>query len=296
MKSDARHQVTIGLLSIGVMLLLVACDRAMPAQAPETGVPATNTPEPAATATRPPATATADLEVAAEPTGQLAGELAPTEEPTPEPLEAQVTMESSAETTLNTLLAAYPAPPEAQGEILLLSGRVLDVNGEALPGAAVEIWQTDARGVYDHPGDSGTATRDQNFQFFGTSVADDAGRYSFRTLLPGEYEPRPRHIHLKVKLDGRDLLTTQFYFSQDRTQVQGERIFQAAGEAGDALLVQLVEVVDSAGNPLLLGVNDIVVDAGLGAGPLDLTPSQAEGPYYPVVTVADYDNDLMVKE
>ncbi|MCB9007347.1 MAG: hypothetical protein H6656_08315 [Ardenticatenaceae bacterium] len=34
---------------------------------------------------------------------------------------------------------------------------------------------------------------------------------------PGEYEPRPRHIHFKVKLDGETLITSQFYFASDNS-------------------------------------------------------------------------------
>ena len=35
------------------------------------------------------------------------------------------------------------------------------------------------------------------------------------------------------------------------------------------------------------------LDDGLGSGELPLTPSQAEGPYYPVVSPSDFDNDLL---
>ena len=57
---------------------------------------------------------------------------------------------------------------------------------------------------------------------------------------------------------------------------------------GDALLLQLVQGEDG-----VLAVGPIVVDTGLGSGDLPLTPSQAEGPYYPVVSPSDFDNDLL---
>ena len=186
------------------------------------------------------------------------------------------------------LLGGFGDAPEIDGEVLYLLGQVMDVQGEPVPGAIVEIWQTDADGVYDHPGDPGTESRDQTFQFFGSSVADADGWYAFRTLMPGRYEPRPRHIHFKVKQDGATLLTSQFYFSNDIAIVEGEGMFQAVGESGDALLLQLVQGEDG-----VLAVGPIVVDTGLGSGELPLTPSQAEGPYYPVVSPSDFDNDLL---
>jgi len=36
------------------------------------------------------------------------------------------------------------------------------------------------------------------------------------------YEPRPRHIHFKVKQNESTLLTSQLYFSDDIVEVEGE--------------------------------------------------------------------------
>ena len=47
------------------------------------------------------------------------------------------------------------------------------------------------------------------------------------------------------------------------------------------------------GDGQLLAYGAIVVDRGIGAGELALTPSQGEGPYYPLVTVSVFDNDLV---
>ena len=187
----------------------------------------------------------------------------------------------------DALFAAFSDSPQAGGDVLILYGQVLDVNGAPVPDAAVEIWQTDAAGVYDHPRDPGTNSRDTSFQFYGTAATDAAGWYAFRTIVPGEYEPRPRHIHFKVKQDDATLLTSQFYFSDDVAQVEGEGMFRAVGDSVDLLLLQLVQ-----GDGVLLANGQIVVDTGSGAGSLPLTPSQMEGPYYPVVPVAEFDNDL----
>jgi len=186
------------------------------------------------------------------------------------------------------LIDRYEGASEANGDVLFLFGQVLDTRGDAVPNALVEIWQTDAGGVYDHPGDPGTADRDRSFQFFGSTPVDAAGWYAFRTIVPGRYEPRPRHIHYKVKQEGETLLTSQFYFSDDVADVEGEAMFRAVGDGGDLLMLQLVQ-----GQNGLLANGQIVVDTGIGDGSLPLTPSQAEGPYYPVVSPEDYDSDLV---
>ena len=205
----------------------------------------------------------------------------PTETPLPEPT---ATVDPAA-----AAIGAFSGSSQTNGETLILFGQVLDVNGQPVSGAEVEIWQTDFSGVYDHPGDRGTSGRDQTFQFFGSATAGPDGWYAFRTIVPGRYEPRPRHIHFKVKQNGNTLLTSQFYFSDDIAEVSGEGIFRQAGDNGDLLLLQLAQ-----GDSSLLANGQIVVDLGLGSGSLPLTPSQTEGPYYPVVPVAEYDNDLVV--
>ena len=45
-------------------------------------------------------------------------------------------------------------------------------------------------------------------------VAAD-GSYRFRTIRPAHYAGRTPHIHVKVKLAQRDLLTTQLYAEGD---------------------------------------------------------------------------------
>ena len=117
----------------------------------------------------------------------------------------------------NDLTALDGATGAPAGEIIEFSGTLYDRNGRVIPNATIEIWQKDANGVYLHPDDPSTAQRDVNFQFYGEAVTDGNGAYTFRTVFPGEYEPRPRHIHFKVKLDGETLITSQFYFASDNS-------------------------------------------------------------------------------
>lgn len=100
-----------------------------------------------------------------------------------------------------------------RGQPAWLEGSVTDLQGKPVAGAQVEIWQCDEAGHYHHPGDGGKA--DPAFQGFGrVSVAAD-GRYRFRTIKPVVYGGRTPHIHVKVRLGSRELLTTQLYVQGD---------------------------------------------------------------------------------
>jgi protocatechuate 3,4-dioxygenase beta subunit len=194
------------------------------------------------------------------------------------------TVEQPAQTEEQAVLSAFSQPITAGGDLLVLYGHVLDASGAPLSGYTVEIWQVDANGIYDHPGDANTANRDPGFQFYGTALTDENGLFAFRTIVPARYEPRPRHIHFKVKKDGAEVLTSQFYFSGDADAAQ-------AGPGVEMLLLELRDVKDARGTAIKLAFKDIVLDTGSG-GNLPLTPLQTEGPYYPVIAVAAFDNDL----
>jgi protocatechuate 3,4-dioxygenase beta subunit len=100
----------------------------------------------------------------------------------------------------------------AKGDILKLSGMIVNTSGVAQQNLIIEIWQTDPLGRYKHPGDSTPGERDPNFQYWGAAFTDADGKYFFKTVVPGAYEPRPAHIHYKVLKDGKTLLTSQIYF------------------------------------------------------------------------------------
>lgn len=100
-----------------------------------------------------------------------------------------------------------------RGQPAWVEGVVADMQGKPIAGAQVEIWQCDEGGHYHHPGDGGKA--DPAFQGFGKVVAGADGRYRFRTIRPVPYGGRTPHIHVKVKLGARELLTTQLYVEGD---------------------------------------------------------------------------------
>ena len=101
----------------------------------------------------------------------------------------------------------------SKGQSAWVEGNVSDLAGKPVAGAQVEIWQCDHDGHYHHPGDGGKA--DQRFQGFGRVTVSSDGSYRFRTMRPAAYSGRTPHIHVKVRLGKRELLTTQLYVSGD---------------------------------------------------------------------------------
>ena len=150
---------------------------------------------------------------------------------------------------------------QAEGQILLLNGRVLLQNGTPVSGARVEIWQTDGNGIYLHPNDPNIENRDPNFQSYGESVTDASGRYAFTTLYPQLYGSRPRHIHAKIRMGEEVVLTTQFYFAGDERLQSDGLVAQAGGEL-ERLLVDLRETTGPDGERMLTGQLDVVLPVG----------------------------------
>ncbi|OAP36953.1 protocatechuate 3,4-dioxygenase [Sinorhizobium glycinis] len=83
-------------------------------------------------------------------------------------------------------------------------------------GADVEIWHTDARGVYSGEAaamcNAGEARARSTSFLRGRQISDANGVVSFLTVYPGWYPSRAVHIHLRVLLGDRELLVSQLLF------------------------------------------------------------------------------------
>ncbi len=119
----------------------------------------------------------------------------------------------------------------AQGEIIEVTGRVLNRDGEPIRGARLVIWQANSFGRYSHPGDQNSAPLDPNFVGFARFRSDCDGWYRIRTVKPGPYPVetgwyRPPHIHFEVR-SKFDRLITQMYFAGESLNTQ-DRILASA--------------------------------------------------------------------
>ena len=88
------------------------------------------------------------------------------------------------------------------GQQIELVGIVLTRGCKPLAGALLDFWQADDKGRYDNSG----------FRLRGHQFTDAEGRYRLRSIVPGLYPGRTRHIHVKVQPRGGRILTTQLYF------------------------------------------------------------------------------------
>jgi protocatechuate 3,4-dioxygenase beta subunit len=112
---------------------------------------------------------------------------------------------------------------EALGERIILTGRVLDEDGRAIPESLIEIWQANAAGRYAHERDQHEAPLDPHFSGIGRVMTDANGAYRFLTVKPGAYPWRnhynawrPPHIHFSLFGPGfATRLITQMYFPGD---------------------------------------------------------------------------------
>jgi len=112
---------------------------------------------------------------------------------------------------------------DAQGQRIIVAGRVLDEDGRPVAGAMVEVWQANAAGRYAHERDQHDAPLDAHFSGRGRIFTDAEGNYRFTTIRPGAYPWRnhhnawrPEHIHFSLFGAGfAQRLITQMYFPGD---------------------------------------------------------------------------------
>jgi protocatechuate 3,4-dioxygenase beta subunit len=148
-------------------------------------------------------------------------------------------------------------------------------------GARVDVWHCDALGVYSGVRNLGGGADTQGETFLrGTQATDSMGVATFQTVFPGWYRGRTTHIHYKVFLDERTLLTSQIFFDEavnaaiyedneayardeDRDMLNAQdRIAQQAGEGAYAR-VRMTEPDGHMEAALVVGISPDGGSAGL---------------------------------
>jgi protocatechuate 3,4-dioxygenase beta subunit len=103
---------------------------------------------------------------------------------------------------------------------LVLTVYIYDAQNSCTPyvGAQVDIWHCNASGVYSDIAAESTSTEQW---LRGYQITDSTGKIAFTTIVPGWYQGRTTHIHLRIRSsydeaaglsDGTN--TTQVFFSQ----------------------------------------------------------------------------------
>lgn len=117
------------------------------------------------------------------------------------------------------------------GAPLWVTASVTDMQGRAVPGAIVDVWQADSEGFYDVQ-DAGWSADASRLRAVFRSDAD--GRLSFRSIMPSSYpipmdgpvgqmmnatlrDPtRPAHLHFMIRKEGFDTLVTHVFANGDK--------------------------------------------------------------------------------
>ncbi|WP_158879398.1 twin-arginine translocation pathway signal protein [Amycolatopsis anabasis] len=103
------------------------------------------------------------------------------------------------------------------GTVLTLNFTVQQIRQQQcspLPNAMVDLWQCDAFGVYSDIPSQGSSGR----KFLrGYQLTNPEGKAQFVTILPGWYQGRTIHIHIKIRTTGTNgrpyEFTSQLYFT-----------------------------------------------------------------------------------
>ncbi len=123
------------------------------------------------------------------------------------------------------------AGPEAKGQRIRIEGRILDGQGDTVRDALVELWQADAAGIYNSPGDPRSESCDPAVFGWGRAATDlQTGSFVFETIKPGAV-PGPGettmapHVSLWIVARGINLgLATRMYFPDEEAANAGDPI------------------------------------------------------------------------
>ncbi len=161
-------------------------------------------------------------------------------------LHDKTALEEGTKTSLLGPFFRQDAPEYALGDSIIktvrapeivLYGQVTDTQGKPIPGATVDVWQTDEKGAYDLQIEDG-AEADMRGRF----RCDAEGRYHLRTVRPLGYSIpmdgpvgrmvrqqnrhgfRPSHIHMLIGAPGYRELVTALYMADDEN-IDSDTVF-----------------------------------------------------------------------
>jgi protocatechuate 3,4-dioxygenase beta subunit len=151
----------------------------------------------------------------------------------------------------------------AAGQVIHAMGRVLNVEGQPVQGARVELWQANTHGRYRHPSDTNPAPLDPNFEGFAAQNTDAEGRYRFKTIRPGAYPVNPdwmRPPHLHFDVTGKvNRVITQMYFPGEPLNDR-DLLLQRIRANKEGLIAKVLPPTSDVEPDSLIVVWDIVLD------------------------------------
>lgn len=130
----------------------------------------------------------------------------------------------------------------AVGNVIEVSGRILDRRGNPVQGAILEVWQANAAGRYAHANDIATAPLDPDFQGYAQIRTGAGGDWRMITIKPAAYDSpigrRTPHIHFDVRGKSQRLVT-QMYFSDDGASNAADTLYKGLGDGAATAVAKL---------------------------------------------------------
>ena len=121
----------------------------------------------------------------------------------------------------------------AGGQVIEVTGRVLDQHGNPVAGARLDLWQANAAGRYAHPNDPAVMPLDPDFQGFASIVSDQKGEWRIVTVKPGSYDSpigqRPPHIHFDIR-GKQQRNIAQLYFPEEAEANAKDMLYKQLGD------------------------------------------------------------------
>jgi protocatechuate 3,4-dioxygenase, beta subunit len=149
----------------------------------------------------------------------------------------------------------------AAGQVVQLSGKVMNLRGEPVRNVRIEIWQANTHGRYTHPSDPSVhLALDPNFEGYAELRTDRDGRYAITTIKPGPYptargDMRAPHVHFEVH--GRtDRKVSQMFFPGEPLN-NSDRHLNSVRRT-ETLLAHVISSTDS----FMVATWDIVLTTG----------------------------------
>ncbi len=114
---------------------------------------------------------------------------------------------------------------DAEGERIVIYGRLLDRNCVPVSDAKIYIWQANKEGYVQYPIKTPNEFShhqkwiDPNFNGTGIANTDNMGRFQFITIKPGSFTKVTPHIHFIVEHEKLNGLSSKFYFAKEGARV-----------------------------------------------------------------------------
>ncbi|QFT63654.1 intradiol ring-cleavage dioxygenase [Roseivivax sp. THAF30] len=144
---------------------------------------------------------------------------------------------------------------DQKGDPMLVKGRILDIDGQPIAGAKIDVWQANDEGFYDVQ----QKGLQPDFNLRGVFRSNEKGEYWFRGVKPkfypipddgpvgkmlgalGRHPFRPAHLHYIIEAEGYDTLVTHI-FDPDDPYIHSDAVFGVK----ESLMAEFIWVEDAA--------------------------------------------------